>query len=272
MHKRFGLWDFTMRAPDGDAPPPVVTPVTPQAVVAAIVADPPVAAVVEPPVVVEPPAVVPPVPVKPDPNAWKDARIAELSAKLRDTRALLAAKPPAEGGSEAPLAEAEITRRAEAIAQARKFNDDCNAVAASGRTEFGAEVFNARVSELQSLVDPGDPSSQLAYNRFLEAVIETGEGPKIIHELGSDKNEALRILSLSPVKMGIELAKLSLRPPPEPVSAAPRPITPLTKKGESTVPIDPADPTKADQLPIAEWMKRREAQDQERRKALRGMN
>ena len=51
-----------------------------------------------------------------------------------------------------------------------------------------------------------------SYNLFLDTAIETGEGPRLLHELGSNLDEAFRILSLPPTKMAVELAKRAQKP------------------------------------------------------------
>ena len=90
--------------------------------------------------------------------------------------------------------------------------------------------------------------------------MELDKPEAIIHALGSDLNEAARILALDPVRMGVEVAKLAMRADAGPgVSAAARPITPVGARGAAHTAISADDPDKADRLSTAEWMKRREA-------------
>jgi hypothetical protein len=81
-----------------------------------------------------------------------------------------------------------------------------------------------------------------------------------MYELGGDMAKASEMLELaaaSPVKMALEVAKMSLvKGEPEP-SKAPKPITPIGGKGSSLNEIAPSDPMRADKLSTAERMARR---------------
>jgi hypothetical protein len=224
-----------------------------------------------------------PVAAKPRPD-WRDARIATLTGRLRQTQEELArangqpaATPPAAGAASptapastaAVVPAAEIERQAAEIVAKRAFDDKCNAEAAVGKQAFGEAAFNERVAALKTLVDPTDGESIGRYNTLLEAAIETGQGHKILHELGGDPNRAFELMRMSPVKLGLEMAKLA-GPQAVVETNAPKPITPVGQRAPSTHPIDPRDPTRAAQLSTAEWMKRREAQVAERRKAEMG--
>jgi hypothetical protein len=120
------------------------------------------------------------------------------------------------------------------------------------------------VGKLVGLVDNSDPQGIAAYNAFLNAALETGEASKIIYVLGGDLNEASRILSLSPLKMAVELTKMSARPVQQ-HSAAPRPINPAATNAQvaraSTSPDDPG----SDHMSTEEWMRRRNEQIDGRR-------
>jgi hypothetical protein len=152
--------------------------------------------------------------------------------------------------------DAEVNRRAAAIAAQNEFNRSCNETAAAGRQQF--PDFDTRVAELVKTIDQKDPSQVSAYNSFLAAAIETGEGPKLIHALGGDLNEASRIMALSPVKMAIELTKLATGATP--MTRAPKPVTPVGSRGTSHEAIDASDPERSDKLDTATWMRRREAE------------
>jgi hypothetical protein len=119
--------------------------------------------------------------------------------------------------------------------------------------------FDVVVNKLVGLVDPNDPQGVQSYNQFLNAALETGEASRIIHALGSDLNEASRILSLNPIKMAVELTRMAAKPQQE-LSQTPRPLNPATTNAmagrTSTSPDDPG----SDQMSTAEWMRRREEQ------------
>lgn len=197
---------------------------------------------------------------KPQPKPdWKDQRIAKLTAKLKEAQQ---AKPAAPA---APLDPTEdFNRRVREAAQAQVaqelFSKSLVDETARGTAQFGDE-FMTRATALRGLVNVDDPAEVNAYNQFLQAGLETGKLANIVHELGGDLDEATRILGLSPIKMGIELAKLSLREgEPEAISNLPKPIKPLAGGRGDRNPIDPTDARQADSLSTAEWMRRREAQ------------
>lgn len=196
---------------------------------------------------------------------WRNKRIDQLTARLREAQAELArAKAgeagPATTGVSPPPADIEALANARAleIAQVNEFNRACNEVAQAGRQAF--PDFNGRIDALRGLVNPADPSEAQSYNTFLASALETGEAHRLLHHLGGNLDEAQRILSLPPTKMAMELAKLAVRPP-EQLSQAPKPIRPIAggRQGPHTA-IAPDDPERADNLSTAEWMRRREEQ------------
>lgn len=203
---------------------------------------------------------------------WKDRRIAQLTARLRESERKAAsvstqtgeqsATPPAAVADAAEL-DRLVEQRASEKTAIDDFNRRCNETVASGKEAF--PDFDAKVSDLKGLVDFSNPTENVNWNQFLIAALETGEAPALLHRLGSNLNEAMRILALSPMKMAVELTKLSAAPPPAEVSSAPRPIRPPGgPAGGSREPIDPTDPERSDRLTTAEWMRRRNAQEASR--------
>jgi hypothetical protein len=207
---------------------------------------------------------------------WRERRIAQLTAQLhaeKNKNASAGAKQedPAAGttvqraGESVADFEARVASEVEARTQLNEFNRACNEAADVGRKTFGEAQFNGRIAELTKLVNGQDVNEVQRYNTFISAALETGEAPKIIHALGGDLNEASRIMALPPVKMGIELAKLAAKietPVAEggdAVTRAPKPITPIGSRHVSAADIDPNDKDRADLLPTAEWMRKREA-------------
>jgi len=206
----------------------------------------------------------PKAPAKP-PEDWRDARIRQLSAKLAEARKKTETAPEAKP-VEAAVDPAEIDRQVEVRAQAKAsidaFNKACGEAAVAGKAQF--PDFDQRLGELIRLVDPTDPASAAAYNEFLVAALETGKAPEIIHSLGGDLNEASRILSLPPIKRAVELTRLAQKEPAE-APDLPKPLKPIGgNKGATHTSIDPADPTRADNLSTAAWMERRNQQLRER--------
>lgn len=192
---------------------------------------------------------------------WKDARIAQLTARLKAAGKTDAPAPIVAAPSGLPTTQAEldalVDARAADKANLADFNRRCAEVATAGRAAFSD--FNDSIAGLMQLVDRDDPSSVNTYNTFIQAALETGEAPKLIHALGSDLDEASRILALSPVRMGIELAKLAMADGEPGLSRAPKPIVPVGGRGASHQQISPGDPERADRLSTKEWMARREA-------------
>lgn len=217
-------------------------------------------------------------PVKKD---WRDDRIRVLTAKLAEARAAdPAATPPAGATAGAPPAAgtAEFVRAVEIAAAQRaeidSFNNMCNTIASDGKARFG-EPFLEKVKDLMNLVDKNDPQSLMIYNSMLMAANESGDAAATILELGSDLNEAARVLAMSPIKMAAELTRKTLaRKAIDPAGAGavlPKPIVPLGRAGQQHSEIDPADPARGATLPSAEWHKRREEQVEANRRAKLGL-
>lgn len=135
------------------------------------------------------------------------------------------------------LAQQEATR----MLAEQRFNESCNKVYSTGKTEF--PDFDQAVANLQAV----------GVNReFLELAATSDAGHKVLHHLGTDLDEAARILALPPVQMARELTKLEYKlaqPVTKPVSKAPAPISPIGSGGVAASGL-------SDDLPIDEWMRR----------------
>lgn len=212
----------------------------------------------EPPAGASPQAAVP----------WYEKRIAKLTAQLAEERGKKAAAPPTGYRTQAEF-DAAVAQRATQEAAAREWDQKCEAVAAEGRRVY--PDFEGKVNSILRLVDRNNPGEWNNYLQFLATAIETGKGHDIIHKLGSDLNEASRILSMPAAKMAVEVTKMSLVDDgSNRVSNAPKPITPVGSRGAQHTSIAPDDPENADKLSTAEWMARREAQVAARWKAQGG--
>lgn len=192
---------------------------------------------------------------------WRDRRIAQLTAQLKSAKST----PAVAADPSAPqLDDAEVNRRANLIAQQNDFDRRCNDVAASGRKAFSD--FDDRVGNMQHLYTPGNPAEEAAYVMLLQAALETDDPSRVMYELGGNMDLAEGLMKMSPVKMGMEMAKLaSKQSAPEP-SAAPRPIVPIGQKGSANEQIDPGDKARSDNLSTATWMQRRQAHVEKLRK------
>lgn len=244
--------------PDKTVEGTVVPAATPPAASVPAAGDTPDPAVVDDKVAVP---VAEPVAAKPEPEDWRDKRIATLTARLKaqETAKPTPAEPEPTGAP--ALTQADVERlaneRAGAISARAEFNARCNSVAQEGRKQF--PDFDVRVKELAKIVDNSNPAERKAYDDFLEAALETGEAPKLIYELGGDLNEAMRILALPPTKRAIELAQRAIGIDPG-VSGLPKPITTVQGKNTGPSEIAASDPVRADKLSSSEWHKRREAE------------
>jgi hypothetical protein len=206
---------------------------------------------------------------KPQAEDWREKRIKQLTARLREQESRAGASatpdPNATPATDPALTQAQIRAEAERLAAAQRFADQCNEAVEAGKRAFGAEQFTARVADLRKIVDPSNPAEAGSYAQMIEQVIETGEAPKLIYALGADLNLASELMALSPAKRAMKLAQLALaKGEPEP-SAAPKPITPITPKGDTHTPISAADASRADKLSTREWMARRQADIDARR-------
>lgn len=177
-------------------------------------------------------------PAAPKPPDPKDLAIRRLAFEQRETkRQLKEAQERLERAQpkdpNAPLTQADIDRqveeRAQAIIAQREQAAKNEAWVAKGNAEF--PDFNERCNVLADIGAGDNPA-------FMTAIGRLPEGHKVIAELAADPAEATRILKLSPVELGLELAGISARiaapeapepapPTPIPTTKAPPPIRPL---------------------------------------------
>jgi hypothetical protein len=207
---------------------------------------------------------------KPVGKHWAEIRLGQEVDKRRKLEEQLAAQLSPVTGDENSLTEAEIERRvnerAAALAQAQAFETRCQEIVRQGEQEFGTDAFRQSASELVKL--RGDsPAERRHYNEFLDALYETGQGARVLHQLGGDLNEAARILALTPARMAVALAKMALSEPPAPASKAPKPVTPIGSPSGTRERIPASDVERSDRLSTAEWMARREAEIKSRNAA-----
>lgn len=201
---------------------------------------------------------------------WVKERLAEMTAKQRDAerkaadaeaRAValeaeaesLRKRAPAEGETPAPgkpqrpsgyVPESEVEARAAKIASERALNARADQTYYAGKAAY--EDFDAAIAPLQEMGAFGRPD-------FYEAVFATDAPQDVIYHLGSNPNEASKIVALlkggNATKAAVEIARIEARvaaaksaPAPRKVSNAPTPIKPV---GGSAVPGDIA-PDKMD--------------------------
>lgn len=149
---------------------------------------------------------------------------------------------------------------AEQRLKAQQFDQRANSIVELGSKEF-KDDFAGAVKNLQLLGalfdDKGAPTE------FSEAVAEYDQPHKILYHLGTNPDEAERILSLPARAQARELARLEARlsqdRPVEPpaVSKAPPPVKPVGAKA-----VSDGGPSEKDD--IATWMKKRSAEVKKR--------
>jgi hypothetical protein len=148
----------------------------------------------------------------------KDAALAQARAELEALRAMLPAGTDPANATPPAGSPAEFQKAVEAAAERRLFDAECNRVFEAGVSEHGAE-FQQSIANLNSM--------NLASPALVEASMEAGAPVEILKFLGEDLDEAERIASLSPAKMGVALAKLAASLTESNHSRAPQPIKPI---------------------------------------------
>jgi hypothetical protein len=192
-------------------------------------------------------------PEKPKHKPWFQERIDQLTREKYEERrraealeARLAeqlADPEKKAAPETPDLDKLVAERAAELRRTEQFNAKCDEIYSSGKSEFAD--FDDTLGNFKLLGGLSQP--------LLEAVTQLPDAHKVLHHLGSNMDEAARILSLAPVPMALELAKLSQSAPkPKPVSKAPPPIKPID--GQPTGTKSPED------MSMEEWVEWREAQ------------
>lgn len=227
-----------------------------------------------------PPADVTPAPAAPD-TSWVPRRISEITAARRAAeqraaeaeaeaqrlREQLAARPadpaaaPVTHGTAPSQADFDrlVQARAESIANQRTqestLNQRITAINDAGLKEYG-EDFDKATQNL-NMAGIGGPD-------FLKVLTNIPKAAALVTWLGKTENlnEAMRIASLDPVAMGIELTQMSTKAAKElgkQISKAPPPIDSVTGNGAGADSVEP-DPknTKA-------WMEWRSKNRKSRR-------
>jgi len=213
---------------------------------------------------------------KHDSPEWAQRRINELTRKRyeqqaradyleREVERLRATRQEADE-TQQPARQEDVEARAERLAEqkiaARQQEAKIVELRSNGTKEFKAE-FDTAMSTLQSLGAMDNDPQAIA---FSAAVLESDVPHKVLHYLGTNPDEATRILSLSPVQQAraiglIEARLATATPNPPSVSKAPPPVKPVGSRSSA--------PTSLEHLPsddIDTFMKK----ERERAKARRG--
>lgn len=188
-------------------------------------------------------------------EAMREAAAAK--ALLEDLQRRQAQQQP---GQPAGDAVEEAKRQLRAEQQQAAYNAACNKTFTAGKGEF--PDFEDAVGALNA-VGAGNRTD------FLTAITAIPDGHRVYHALAQDLDNAARVLSLHPLQMAVELARMSVAQPagnalagngtPEPpaVSNAPPPIRPLRGASRGPLPLD--------KVSMAEFIKQRDREEAERR-------
>lgn len=195
-------------------------------------------------------------------TSWVPKRISEITAarrKAEEERDALRAEIERLKTATTTTAETtthqspqqDIEKLADALAE-RKLNDremtrKIAAINEAGAKEFGDD-FEKSVQNL-NMAGIGGPD-------FLKVLTSIDAAEKVVTYLGKPEhlNEALRIGSLDPVQMGIEMVKLSEKANKalaKQISRAPAPIEPVTSRGNAGG--DGVEPDPSDQKAWIKW-------------------
>lgn len=202
---------------------------------------------------------------------WAQRKIDKLTAQKYQVRAEkqllerelaeLRAKLNPEQTSEPTLKPEDIDRLAEEKAAkriaAQQFNEKCNSLVEHGRKEFKDDFEQAikTLGMMGALFEGNEPTE------FAQLVTECDAPHKVLHYLGTNPEEAERILALPSRSqaraIGLLEARLAQKPEPS-VSKAPEPIKPVgSRSSSSALPSDEDD--------MATWIKKEEARMRKQR-------
>jgi hypothetical protein len=184
-----------------------------------------------------------------------EARVAELEAEL--ARARQVQQPGTEGQQTQPapsnqsveeLAKAYAQRMVKEQTEQQTMKQRIDAINEAGAKEFGDD-FEKSVQNL-NLAGIGGPE-------FLKVLTSIDGAEKVVTYLGKNENinEAMRIASLDPIQMGIEMMKISgkaAKALSKQISRAPAPIDPIDGGGGGSV-SDGVEPDPSDTKKWLAW-------------------
>lgn len=189
----------------------------------------------------------------------------EARRQLEETQARLAqiererAQALRPDGGQDPVETAKAQLRAEA--REREFNAACNEVARKGHEEYGAD-FGDAMRSLNAVGYGNRPDA-------LDAIASLPDGHRVYRALAADLDNAARVLSLPPMKMAMELARMSQRAAPNGETAAPAaPLPSLTRAPEPQAPIrgtSRSGPVPLEKTSMADFIRRRDAEEKRSR-------
>lgn len=136
-------------------------------------------------------------------------RARQLEAELERYRA---AQPEGERQQRAPdprqieqQAEQRVAERMRQEREAADFTEACNQAASKIKAEFGDAGLSVAAT---GWTNAGLDLSQAKHRELLSLITSIDDGHKIYHSVGTDPNLAAHLLELSPVRAAFEIAKL----------------------------------------------------------------
>src|SRR5215469_14237849 len=190
----------------------------------------------------------------------------EFAAMLQQYRQQQSYQPPPPGTPEDPREQGRREGRQQAAEEQlqQRFNEDCNTLFRRGQDEFG-DMQDA-VSALNAVGYGNRPDALVALTRL-------PDGHRVYRQLASDLDNAARILSLAPMEMAIEFAKMSGRengsiPAPDVSREAPAPPAAVTRTPPPLRPLG-GNSTRAEKplqdVSMAEFIRRRDRDERRSR-------
>lgn len=209
---------------------------------------------------------------KPEVPQWAQRRFSELTRKRYEAEAeakmLRQENERLRGGTEQaqepqPLTQQDIDRlvneRAQDLQAQQSFNDRCNEAVSIGESEY-KETFAGAVSTLNAmgaLFEANGKPTELG-----DAIMDCETPAAVLNYLGLHPEEAEDLMDLSPKAQARALARIEdklAQNPAKPVSKAPAPVKPVGQKA--------ASPKKLEELSTADYVKQRNKEIADRRKA-----
>jgi hypothetical protein len=146
--------------------------------------------------------------------------------------------------------EQAVQRETSVRTEQAQFNAAAETADAKGRTDYGPAWDKAR----ENIVNYGGFDQDTMFG-----ILSTDNPAKVIHDLGTNPENLVRVMNLPPHKRLAELVKLSIAPAaapkPKPLSNAPAPVEQVGGRANQ------GDPTELkDELEDAEWYRRRRAE------------
>lgn len=156
--------------------------------------------------------------------------------------------------------KAEFTARKEISATIEAERKRAEASSIANAQEHVRQQYQARIdkyiTEKPDFHEVAESPDVIVSMAVAQAIMHSDNGPALQYYLGSNPDEAKRIMTLSPPLQLLEMGRIDSRlataaqpapvvkkPEPRPISAAPRPITPLSAGDQSPINKDPQSMT-----------------------------